>query len=66
MIKHNYRVNRADSSEDSNLLKMLVIDVRILQIIQILQVILHDVMNEWKLEKRQLISSITTIWTQDD
>ena len=66
MIKLNYRVNRADSSEDSNLLKMLVIDVRILQIIQILQVILHDVMNEWKLEKRQLISSITTIWTQDD
>ena len=66
MIKHNYRVNRADSSEDSNLLKMLVTDVRILQIIQILQVILHDVMNEWKLEKRQLISSITTIWTQDD
>ena len=61
MIKLNYRVNRADSSEDSNLLKMLVIDVRILQIIQILQVILHDVMNEWKLEKRQLISSITTI-----
>ena len=61
MIKHNYRVNRADSSEDSNLLKMLVIDVKILQIIQILQVILHDVMNEWKLEKRQLISSITTI-----
>ena len=61
MIKHNYRVNRADSSEDSNLLKMLVIDVRILQIIQILQVILYDVMNEWKLEKRQLISSITTI-----